>query len=313
RGVADHGGEPRTGFGGDLVEGVEMADAGLGQVLVERAAADHVEDLHAPAHGQRRQAQDEDRAQHGEVEQVLLGVVGFGARVRTLPVVGRVEVRAAGHDHPGERGEPPRQAVQGPPGAAVQHQRLTPGLEHRVTHGLGRHGRREPQAGDLAGAATDHGDRGTDGHRSPSATKGYGRDGIHSAQAAASRPSATIRPRAASIAATASGRSLATPMPHRLPVSTVNASSKSGCSPSGTNTTSSSTTASTSPDLSAASMSPNTSSESPPNGTVSAPSNVSASAMLVLPAIAATRRPARSPADLTGSPRRTSTDSWNTA
>ena len=60
------------------------------------------------------------------------------------------------------------------------------------------------------------------------------------------------------------------------------------------NATSSSTTASTSPICSARSMSPKTSSVTPSNGTQWAPSNVSASAMLVLPAMAPTRRPRRS-------------------
>ncbi len=60
-------------------------------------------------------------------------------------------------------------------------------------------------------------------------------------------------------------------------------------------------------------MSPNTSSLTPSKGTHSTSANVSASARLVLPAIAPTRRPRRSPTAATASPARTTTDSSNTA
>ena len=65
------------------------------QVLDERASSEHVENLHAPADGEHRQAHALGREQQRQLAFVSGGSGLLGSMMALCPVAGRVDVRAA--------------------------------------------------------------------------------------------------------------------------------------------------------------------------------------------------------------------------
>ena len=82
----------------------------VGQVLDERAAAEHVENLHAPADGEHRQAHALGRRAERQLAFVARGSGLLGSRMRLCPVAGRVDVRAAREQ---QAVETPEEGVEG--------------------------------------------------------------------------------------------------------------------------------------------------------------------------------------------------------
>jgi hypothetical protein len=80
--------------------GVLLVPDHLGQVLVQRPAPEHVEQLDTPADGQQRPPGHQRRVEQRQLPAVPLGVRRAGLRVRASAVPGRVDVPAAGHDQP---------------------------------------------------------------------------------------------------------------------------------------------------------------------------------------------------------------------
>ena len=96
-------GEPDVVVG--AVEGARDAAVVLvaevvGQVLLERAAARDVHELHAAADAEQRDVALERAARQCDLERVALGPRALGHRVRLGAVAGGVEVGAAGEDQP---------------------------------------------------------------------------------------------------------------------------------------------------------------------------------------------------------------------
>jgi hypothetical protein len=106
----------------------------LRQMLVQGAAAHHVEQLDAPADGQKGHCTCQRRVQQGQLPAVPLIVGGAGLRVRAGPVPGRVHVTAAGHDQPIQVGH--CRGRLGGVAAGWQQHRPPAAAPHRVHVGL---------------------------------------------------------------------------------------------------------------------------------------------------------------------------------
>jgi len=127
----------------------------VGQVLVETAAEMDVEDLHAAADAQERQATIDGGADQRELGGVaeVADVAGLG--VGGLAVAGRVDVAAAGDDQPVEHVHKGRRRT-----GRRQDDRLPAGRHHAVHIGLreeagGHVPRGEAGPLDIAGDADD--------------------------------------------------------------------------------------------------------------------------------------------------------------
>ena len=102
--AASEPGSRRTSWS-EKVPGRVQVKLGVGDVLVERAAAGDVEQLHPAADAEHRQVALERAAREGELEAVALGPGALRVRVGLGAVAGRVDVRAAGEDEPVEQVE----------------------------------------------------------------------------------------------------------------------------------------------------------------------------------------------------------------
>ncbi len=77
----------------------------FGEVLLDRAAPEDVEDLEPPADGQGGDAEGQGGLGQLELGGVALGVDAVDRRVGLGPVAAGVDVAPAGEDEAGERGE----------------------------------------------------------------------------------------------------------------------------------------------------------------------------------------------------------------
>jgi hypothetical protein len=89
---------------GDRVA-VQVHPLHLGQVLVQRAAQGHVEDLQAPADGQHGQAHVDGCSDQGQLGLVALGVGAVHLGVLMPAVAPRLYVAPSGQDQAVERGQ----------------------------------------------------------------------------------------------------------------------------------------------------------------------------------------------------------------
>jgi hypothetical protein len=125
--------------------GVLFVPHDLRQVLVQRPAADHVEQLNAPADGQQRPAGRQRRVQQGQLPAVSLAVRRAGLRVGHRAVPGRIHVPAARHDQPVQVGHGGRGF--GRVAARRQQHRPPAAAPHRIHVGLrDQRGRNRPVA-----------------------------------------------------------------------------------------------------------------------------------------------------------------------
>jgi hypothetical protein len=123
--------------------GVLLVPDHVREVLVQRAAADDVEQLHAAADGQQRQPGRQRAVDHGQFPGVPLGVGRAGRRVHGRAVPGRVHVTAAGHHQAVEVGHGQRGLRGG--AAGRQQDRPAAAAAYRVHVGTRQHrGRYRP-------------------------------------------------------------------------------------------------------------------------------------------------------------------------
>ncbi len=108
-------------------------------VLVQRAAAQHVQHLHAAADREQRHAEAQRARGDREIPRVPLRHRRLRLRVARRPVPARVDVRAAGHDQPVEPGNgrprlvvvPARRQQHGAPAAAPHRVHVRPRQQRR--------------------------------------------------------------------------------------------------------------------------------------------------------------------------------------
>ena len=119
--VAEHAAEPRTGLDGHRVAGegargalVQLAGTGaVTQVLDQRTAEHHVQQLHAPADGEHRQPGVDGGAQQIELGPVAVRHHPGRGGIRRLPVQGWIDVGSAGQQQPVQRLDQHRRALHG--------------------------------------------------------------------------------------------------------------------------------------------------------------------------------------------------------